>query len=144
MHGICFDFPLQDWFDFKIPRTSIKKDFIQNCLTTDEHFNTKPTAKVIWLGGKPTTTSYTKSKRGQTWDLLKMTFHDKKESFEINLDQEKGLWLAQTLEKLSAQQENPLNFEQLKTNFEQQFDDFELFWYAKPINTLRNYGLLVL
>ncbi|TKB98931.1 B12-binding domain-containing radical SAM protein [Pedobacter cryophilus] len=144
MHGICFDFPLQDWFDFKIPRTSIKKDFIQNCLTTDEHFNTKPTAKVVWLGGKPTTASYTKSKRGQTWDLLKMTFHDKKESFEINLDQDKGLWLAQTLEKLSAQQENLLTFEQLKTNFEQQFDDFELFWYAKPINTLRDYGLLVL
>jgi hypothetical protein len=144
MHGICFDFPLQDWFDFKIPRTSIKKDFIHTCLSIDEHFNTKPTAKVIWLGGKPTTTSYTKSKRGQTWELLKMTFHDKKESFEINLDQEKGLWLVHTLEKLGAQQETHLTFEQLKTQFEQQFDDFELFWYAKPINTLRDYGLLVL
>ncbi|MDO9261687.1 MAG: radical SAM protein, partial [Flavobacteriaceae bacterium] len=26
MHGIGFEFPLQDWFDFKIPKTSISKD----------------------------------------------------------------------------------------------------------------------
>jgi radical SAM superfamily enzyme YgiQ (UPF0313 family) len=32
MHGNCFDFPLQDWFGFKIPKTSIKKDFILKTL----------------------------------------------------------------------------------------------------------------
>lgn len=28
MHGICFDFPLQEWFDFRIPRTKIASGFI--------------------------------------------------------------------------------------------------------------------
>ena len=31
-----------------------------------------------------------------------------------------------------------------KTDFENHFSDFELFWYSKPINLLRNHGLLVL
>jgi ABC-type phosphate/phosphonate transport system substrate-binding protein len=31
----------------------------------------------------------------------------------------------------------------LKTDFESKFDDFELFWYSKPINQLREAGLLV-
>jgi hypothetical protein len=144
MHGICFEFPLQDWFDFKIPRTTIKKDFIQNCLSTDLYFSIKPTAKIIWLGGKPTLSTYSKSKRGETWQLLKMTFHDKKESFEINLDQQKGEWLALTLEKLSIHQEASTTFEQLKNSFEQQFEDFELFWHSKPVNVLKDFGLLVL
>jgi hypothetical protein len=30
------------------------------------------------------------------------------------------------------------------TDFETHFEDFELFWYSKPVKTLRDYGLLVL
>ena len=29
MHGICFDYPLQDWFDFKIPKTTIPSDILK-------------------------------------------------------------------------------------------------------------------
>jgi hypothetical protein len=25
MHGICFDYELQDWFEFKIPKTKISE-----------------------------------------------------------------------------------------------------------------------
>ena len=32
MHGICFEFPLQDWFDFKVPQTSIPPDYIAEAL----------------------------------------------------------------------------------------------------------------
>ena len=32
MHGICFDYELQDWFDFKIPKTKIGADFIFDAL----------------------------------------------------------------------------------------------------------------
>src|SRR5690606_15962541 len=28
MHGICFDHPLQNWFDHKVPRTKVSPDFI--------------------------------------------------------------------------------------------------------------------
>jgi len=144
MHNICFDFPLQDWFDFKIPRTSIKRDYIQNCLQKPANFNIKPTAKVVWLGTKPQVIPFTKSKKGNTWQMLQMVFHDKKETFEINLEQEKGQWLTKTLSQIHIHQSNTLTFSSIKTDFETHFPDFELFWFSKPIYTLRDYGLLVL
>ena len=49
MHGMCFDFPLQEWFDFKIPKTTIRKDFIAHALTQNIHTLTKPSSKIIWL-----------------------------------------------------------------------------------------------
>ena len=30
MHGICFDYDLQDWFEFKIPKTKIQPNFIES------------------------------------------------------------------------------------------------------------------
>ena len=32
MHASCFEFPLQEWFDFKIPETTIPNDFIERSL----------------------------------------------------------------------------------------------------------------
>ena len=34
-NGICFEYPLQDWFDFKIPKTKIPENFIYNALTEE-------------------------------------------------------------------------------------------------------------
>lgn len=144
MHGICFELPLQDWFDFKIPKTTIRKDYIQNCIQNYTNFNIKPTAKIIWLGGKPQLNYYTKSKKGNSWEMVQLRFHDKTESFEISLEKDKGDWLSSRLERLQITAEEPVTFAQLKADFETQFEDFELFWFSKPMNILKNYGLLSL
>ena len=144
MHGICFDYDLQDWFDFKIPKTKIPSDFIYNCLEKEQKFTTKPNAKIIWLGGKPQTEIFTKSKKGNSWEMMKLTFHNKTQSYDISVNAEEGKWLIETLEQISVYTENKITFSQLKSNFEQQFDDFELFWYSKPVLTLRHLGLLSL
>lgn len=144
MHGIGFELPLQDWFDFKIPKTTIRKDYIQNCIQNSTHFNTKPTAKIIWLGGAPKLNYYTKSKKGNTWEMVQLHFHDKIESFEISLEKDKGDWLNNQLERLQITAEEPITFTQLKADFENHFEDFELFWFSKPMNTLKDYGLLSL
>ena len=144
MHGICFDHELQDWFDFKIPKTKIHPDFIANALDEDEDFNIKPTAKIVWLGGKPSEEHFTKSKKGNSWEMLALTFHDKKESFSIQTGKKEGEWLVQMLEKLSVSQSKTYSFKEIKLDFETNLEDFELFWYSKPVNTLREFGLLVL
>jgi hypothetical protein len=144
MHGICFEYPLQDWFDFKIPRTKVPADFIERALQTETLFNTKPSAKVIWLGGKPATERFTKTKKGNSWEMMSLTFHAKKESFAIHTSRKEGEWLAAILERISVANDKVYTFQELKTDFETQMEHFELFWYAKPVNTLRDYGLLVL
>ena len=144
MHGICFDYPLQDWFEFKIPKTKTPKDFIYNALHEETDFNIKPNAKIVWLGGKPTVEHFTKSKKGNSWEMIKLVFHDKKESFAIQLNKEEGEWLVKTLEKGSVYNSKLFTFQEIKSDFELHFTDFEIFWYSKPILTLRDFGLLVL
>lgn len=144
MHGICFDYKLQDWFDFKIPRTTISSDFIDRALKAEDNFNTKSTAKIVWLGGKPITEVFTKSKKGNSWQVMTLTFHHKKETFSIQLNEKEGAWLVSAFDKIAVSNEKVFTFQDLKTDFETGLEHFELFWYAKPIYKLREFGLLVL
>nr|WP_315166948.1 B12-binding domain-containing radical SAM protein [uncultured Flavobacterium sp.] len=144
MHGICFDYELQDWFEFKIPKTKITPDFIFDALEEENNLSTKPTAKVVWLGGKPLVEYFTKSKKGNSWEMMSLTFHDKKESFTIQTSKSEGEWLLEILQKVSVSNAQILSFQEIKLDFESHLEDFELFWYSKPINTLREFGLLVL
>jgi hypothetical protein len=144
MHGICFDYDLQDWFDFKIPNTTITSDYIVSCLENENTFATKPSAKIVWIGGKPINQTFTKSKKGNTWEMMRLTFHDKRETIEISLEKDKADWLVKALDLLSVTNDMKITYAQLKTDFENVFEDFELFWFSKPVKSLREYGLLVI
>jgi hypothetical protein len=144
MHGIGFEIPLKEWFEFKIPKTQIKPDFISKCLEPEPDFNIKPSAKILWLGTIPIVTEITKTKRGNSWELLQCTFHDKTETFTISLDKNEGIWLLNMILKMGPHQERAFIFSALKTDFEAQFENFELFWFSKPIQQLKEKGLLVL
>lgn len=144
MHGICFDFSLQDWFDFKIPKTKVPYDFIANALQDQADLTLKPTAKIVWLGGSPSIDYFTKSKKGQSWEMASLTFHDKKQTFTIQTSQTEGQWLVQMLEKISVSNPKALTLQLVKLDFEQTMDNFELFWFSKPISVLRQSLLLVL
>lgn len=144
MHGICFEYELQEWFDFKIPKTKIAPDYIISCLEKEESFNTKPSAKIVWIGARPSNELFAKSKKGKSWEMVKLIFHSKTETVEISLEKEKGIWFSEMLEKISISGDKTITFSQIKSDFELHFEDFELFWYSKQINTLRSIGLLTL
>ncbi len=144
MHGICLDYDLQDWFDFKIPKTTIRPDFIYDALEEETNFNSKPNAKVVWLGGKPTVSSFTKTKKGNSWNMMSLIFHDKKETFVIQTNQKEGEWLVKILDIISVFNSKTTQFQELKADFESELEDFELFWYSKSMNSLKEFGLLSL
>lgn len=144
MHGVGFELSLQDWFDFKIPKTSIKNDFMQKGIESEPYFMVKPSAKIIWLGGIPLVSGHTKSKKGKSKQMLQLTFHHKTDSIQVLMEKENGEWFLKVLDKLSIHKNEFLTFSALKTDYENYFGDFELFWYSKPINSLRAHGLLVL
>ena len=144
MHGICFDYALQDWFDFKIPKTKIQPDFIHHALSLVPPLGVKGLAKIIWLGGNPTAEYFTKSKKGNSWEMITLTFHDKKESFTVQLNKEEGEWLIEIIKKISVSNQKTYTFQEIKTDYESHFENFELLFYSKPIKTLREYGLLIL
>ena len=144
MHGICLDYKLQDWFDFKIPKVTIPPDFIDKALREEGKFDTKPTAKVVWLGGKPEAESFVKYKKGNSLEMLILTFHDKKESFTIQTSKKEGEWLSSILQKVSVSGTQVYTYQDLKADYENSMEYFELFWYSQPVYTLRDFGLLVL
>jgi hypothetical protein len=145
MHGICLDDPLQKWFDFKVPRTKIPPDYIEKALEEDQFVTAKPTAKVVWLGRKPAVQNFTKSKKGNSWEMTSFTFQDKKEKYAISVNQSHGEWFAGMLEKLSVNNPKTYTLQEVMESYEAAgLEDFELFWDNKPVNSLYKYGLLKL
>lgn len=143
MHGIGFDMSLQEWFDFDIPQSTISPDYIHDCLQQEVVLKTKPTAKIFFIGQMPLVQEQVKKKKGSSWEQLQLYFHSTTDVYEITVDKQQGEWLLDNLGKISPAN-TPITFAQLKKDFEIQFEDFELFWYSKPILGLQEHGLLVL
>lgn len=145
MHGIGLDFALSEWFEFKVPRTSVPKNYIETSLEELDSFSLKPTAKMVWLGEMPILTHFTKSKKGRQWEMVTLHFEDKKASVQISVDKAQGEWLAAMLPQLSVKNEGLLLFQDLKARYEASgLEDFELFWYGKQVGSLKALGLLAL
>jgi hypothetical protein len=145
MHGIMVDAPLHKWFDFKVPKTRVAPDFIVKSLEEEEYGAVKPTAKVIWLAAAPAVEYFTKSHKGNQYEMASLTVETRKETINIKVNKDQGIWLAAMLEQLSVHNTKVYTMQEVKYSYEMAgLEDFELFWDNKPVNTLYKAGLLVL
>ena len=143
MHGMCFDEPLQKWFDFKTPKTKIAPDYIINSLKEEELPVFKPAAKIVWLGGAPVLEYFTQSKNGQQRAMATLRFTTKKETGKIQLPAEQAKWLADMLPLWSPLNKKSFTLQEVMEGYEAAgLEDFELFWDNKPISTMYKFGLL--
>ncbi len=140
MHGIGFEFELQEWFDFPVPNTTIAEDYIVRSLEDAPYPITKPSAKIVWLGSTPSVSATGKSKKGKA--LVELTFHDQRDTVSVNLPEPQSEWLLAMLEKAAPQQEKPLVFNQLKADYLLHFDHFDAFWYSDEMEVVREIGLV--
>lgn len=138
MHGANFDFPLSEWFDFKVPKMTIKKHYIENALAeNDKSLTIKPNAKVIWLGKPPVVINL-----GHEYELL---FHDKTGGVSLLVSSEKSNWLIEILQLISVKTESLYSFNEIRAHYESAgLADFESFWYNELFHELNDSGLLVL
>jgi hypothetical protein len=143
MHAACFDYPLQKWFDFKVPKTTVASDYIRKAIEEPQLLSGSANSKVIWLGKPPKAERMVKSKKGAQWEVVSLTFQTPKTTLSIQVDPQKGFWLTNLLPKLRVINPVPLSLQQIKADYENSgLDDFELFWDNKPVNTLYKAGLL--
>ena len=75
--------------------------------------------------------------------MATLTFHEKTNVSSINLEKEKAVWLLETIDEISIHADKNITFNQLKAKYELDFDDFELFWYSKPIQILKENGVIL-
>lgn len=143
MHGVNFELPLQEWFDFKIPRTTIHPDYIHDCLLEDGQFQLKTNSKVIFLTKNVIAENRVKNKKKYSGTYTLLTFHLKTNIVKVELEQEKAEWLMNVLEENSIENAKKPTIQQLKNQFEESFEDFELFWFSKPMQQLKENGVIL-
>lgn len=143
MHGINFELPLQEWFDFKIPRTKIHPDYIHDCLLDDGQFNLKLNSKVIFLTKNVIAENRIKNKKKYSGAYTLLTFHLKTNIVKVELEEDKAKWLMEILDENAIQNQKKPTIQQLKNQFEENFEDFELFWFSKPMQQLRENGVIL-
>ncbi len=142
MHGTCFELPLQKWFDFKVPSTSIANNYIFNALQEPELIKNNY-QKIIWAGVMPTCTIEHRSKKGNKWEEMNLHFQTNKTQLSINLSPEVGNWFMRLLPLLSIDKGNGLSYAQIKESYTNAgLQGFELCWDNKPFTQLYKAGLL--
>jgi len=143
MHGVNFELPLQEWFDFKIPRTTIHPDYIHDCLLEDGQFSLKGNSKVVFLTKNVIAENRVKNKKKYSGTYTLLTFHLKTNIVKVELEQEKAEWLMNVLEENAIENSKKPTIQQLKNQFEESFEDFELFWFSKPMQQLKENGVIL-
>ena len=143
MHGIGFDLPLQEWFDFKIPRTLVPSTYIQRALNDNSTPVFKPTTKIYWIGPTPIITKFTSNKKGKLIQKMNFLFSTLQEDFSVTFNQKEGVLIKTWLEQIKATKK--LTITQLESDLEMnQLGSLQLFMSNQNFAMLRDIGLLIL
>jgi radical SAM superfamily enzyme YgiQ (UPF0313 family) len=141
MHGMCFDFPLQEWFDFKVPKTSIHPQYIERQLASYIEFEPKATSKVLWIGAQAELKLIHKKGKEQAQIIV----HSGRELSSISLDAALAKWLMTWLHNTDVQHKKLRLLGELQADFEaQKLGSFDAFWHSEAVAELRRMGCLVL
>lgn len=143
MHGIGFDFPLQDWFDFNIPRPTIGPEYIAACLEKVDSSPTKDGAKMVWLGNKPIVSEKLIRKKKKSYTSVLLTFHTSSAIIDFTLEQIVADWLLGILNKMEKSA-IPITYGHFSNSFEEDCKHFDQFFTLTMRDELRACGLLIL
>ena len=135
MHGVGFDIPLKNWFDFKVPATTISKKYIQQQIEHAAPPAYKDQNRILWIGAQP---ELMEAEEG----FCELIFSGKKEDFAVELPFELGEWVCWLLATVSYTEE--LNtLKPIREHYEAELGDFEELVESEVWEILREHGLLV-
>ncbi|MBK9270930.1 MAG: radical SAM protein [Saprospiraceae bacterium] len=145
MHGIGLDFSLQEWFEFKIPKTQIRPSFVEDSLLEEDPEVIKPHAKWVWIGNIPIVENENTGKTKDVKEKQILHFHSKQDEYSLRLKKHDAECLMEALDKISFRNSGELKtYDELKKWMQVKYPDFELLWFSNPIRELRSYGLFCL
>ncbi|GGF47830.1 B12-binding domain-containing radical SAM protein [Echinicola rosea] len=136
MHGVGFDMPLGQWFDFEIPSTNVSENYIQQQLLEEPPLIYKKHLRIVWIGAQPDIQD------AEEDGFVELVFSGKKEDFAMELPLEFGEWVMGLLARVSYEQ--PLNrLQVIWEDYEARMGDFEELVESEVWEILREQGLLV-
>ncbi|MDX5480418.1 MAG: radical SAM protein [Hymenobacteraceae bacterium] len=146
MHGVGLEEPLSFWFDFKVPRVTLRPDLIGKAIEQPHRpDSTRTNARVLWLGSVPEVEFTMYAKKGQTIERCLLTFFEKAEDFQVKTTANIGQWLLETLQKITPEAPQPTTLRQLESSFPAEAHlSFAEFLSSPTWFELREKGLLLL
>jgi len=141
MHGMCFDYPLSEWFDFRVPATTVPPNFIEDKL--EEEVELKSNKQLLWLGKEPLINPYQKKKGKKQVRMLELELITNKTQINIRVKEALGHWLLKILNQASFNGNEPICFSDMQSSYEhEQLGDFSIFINSYTFSQLREAGLL--
>lgn len=137
MNGICFEYDLQEWFEFEVPETTIDPGYIGDVLEQRDSIRKMENKRVIYIGALP---------EAEELDNISISliFNTRTESVEIETDQQRGLWILKMLENTSINNENAVLFKDLALDFKSKdLGDLSIFWEEEIMKQIRECGILL-
>ncbi len=140
MNGIGLDFPVNDWFDFQTPETSISSDFIEKSLTRSSVEKYRGNDLVLWNNNIPTISIFEENEE----EFAELIFYTKKGEWGFETESDIGKWIVKTLKKAKVEDQPLLKFDSMKANFNKaKIGDFEDFLNSPIWKALRENGLMI-
>lgn len=145
MHGVCFDFPLSRWFDFKVPSPSISPRYIEKSIREESPFTYRSNAIITWLGSLPEMNIFEEKRGKKVLEVAELIFFNKKKEWAIETEVPIAEWLVDVMPEILSSNALAFSMEQFKDHFEAaELGAFETFTYSKTWNDLKEAGLLVI
>ncbi|WP_456459578.1 B12-binding domain-containing radical SAM protein [Reichenbachiella sp.] len=144
MHGACFDFPLQEWFDFEIPETTISPYQIEMAIQNNPGTQASDNNKLLWTLPLPAASFYTKKQKGKTSEKCKFLIHTNQASETAIFSKSQGEVLNKLFPSLTLNNEVSITLGKFREAYESNnSESFDKLTKSQGWQTLRKTGLLI-
>lgn len=144
MHDVGFDLPLQKWFMFKVPVTSIPPRYIEKAISQNPDKDPRPNAFVIWPGHLPSLEIFELQQGRKVVEMAELEFYSKQGQWLLEAPVAVGQWLMNSLPRLLIGHHEPCSLADLKASFETTGPgNFDTFTRSTVWGKLREHGLLI-
>ncbi|MBU2886064.1 radical SAM protein [Gilvimarinus agarilyticus] len=144
MHGICFDYDLQEWFDFEVPGSSIPAHYIEQALADNPGTYISDSSRVVWLAAVPVLSFYEKRKKGKITVRARLSVELKSHSIDVTAEETEGKWLHAFLNRMSLASKEKITFAVLRQEYERDFgQSIDRLIHGQAWQELKNTALLI-
>ncbi|WP_375436989.1 B12-binding domain-containing radical SAM protein [uncultured Hymenobacter sp.] len=140
LHGVALQEPLSFWFDFRVPKTVVPRQLIQQALQEPSKPDAaKQNQRLFWLGNAPDL----RQESGKKGPRAVLTFFEQAEDFELTVPTALGSWLQELLTTLTQDYDTKLPLKDAARTFPAG-QSFQQFLESPSWQLLREKGLLIL
>jgi hypothetical protein len=143
MHGIGYEYSLQEWFSFKVPRTTLPPHFIARALQSEKPDPLKESTRLIWLGKVVGMEVSTANRKGKSLKYVVIRISTLAKEWELSFPEKEGRAIYAVLERLKASLVQKITVKEVEVALVAQgVGSIYNLWFSKHCRELKPLGLL--